>query len=132
MAGKYAWNVTCELSLLNNDGNLIDAFSYAAIVSLFKFKLPFVSVEDGKLKVWSFEEKRPQTLSIHHFPISMTFALISLPDHSDEKEYLVFDPTKTEEEIFDGRLSLTLNVYKDICGVHFPGGCNIKPIIIKE
>lgn len=94
LTGKYAWNITCELSLLHNDGNLLDAFSYAAIISLFRFRLPFVSVELGKIKVHSFEEKRPQTLSIHHFPISMTFSVATLKnDGGEEAEYIVFDPT---------------------------------------
>ena len=132
LTGKYSWNVTCELTLLNNDGNLLDAFNFAAIICLFRFKLPFVSIEEGRLKVHSFEEKRPQTLSIHHLPISMTFALMTQVQQGEEKEYLVFDPTKSEEEIFDGRISITLNVYKDICGIHYPGGCNLKPVIIKE
>lgn len=92
LTGKYVWNITCELSLLNNDGNLLDAFSYAAIVVLYRFKLPFVSVEAGKLKVHSFQEKRPQTLSIHHFPISMTFGITSLMVDKEEKEFIVFDP----------------------------------------
>jgi len=39
---------------------------------------------------------------------------------------------KHEEEIFEGRISITMNVYKDICGIHFPGGSNISPKIIKE
>jgi exosome complex RNA-binding protein Rrp42 (RNase PH superfamily) len=79
---------------LHNDGNLLDAFSYAAIISLFRFRLPFVSVEMGKIKIHSPEEKRPQTLSIHHFPISMTFAVATLKaENSDETEYIVFDPS---------------------------------------
>lgn len=132
MTGKYAWNVTCELTLLNNDGNLLDAFNYASIIALFRFKLPFVSIEAGKLKIHSFEEKRPQTLSIHHFPISMTFGITGLFSDGEEKEYIVFDPTKAEEEIFNGRISIILNVYKDICGIHYPGGCNFKSELLKE
>lgn len=93
MAGKYAWTITCELSLLNNDGNLIDAFNYAAILALHRFKLPFVSIEAGKLKVHSFEDKRPQTLSIHHLPISMTFCVTTQQDRGEEKEFVVMDPT---------------------------------------
>ena len=93
LSGKYAWSIVCELSLLNNDGNLIDAFNYASIISLFRFKLPFVSIEDNRLKVHSFEEKRPQTLSIHHFPISLTFSIFSLADDNEDKDYILQDPT---------------------------------------
>jgi exosome complex RNA-binding protein Rrp42 (RNase PH superfamily) len=79
---------------LNNDGNLIDAFNYAAIIALFRYKLPFVAIEANRLKVYSFEEKRPQSLSIHHFPISLTFCITTLTaDDGTQSEYIVFDPT---------------------------------------
>ena len=93
LTGKYAWNIQCELSLLNNDGNLIDAFNYAAIIALHQYRLPFVTVERGKLHVWSFEEKKPQTLSIHHWPIIMTFGVMNQAGKDGKiTEYVVFDP----------------------------------------
>ena len=95
MTGKYAWDIKCELSLLNNDGNLIDAFNYAAIIALHRYRLPFVSVEGGKLKIWPKNEKRPQTLSIHHWPILMSFGVLNEDDDSAAgiSEYVVFDPS---------------------------------------
>lgn len=93
LTGKYAWKISCELSLINNDGNLLDAFNYASIVTLYRFKLPMVSVEVGKVKVHSFEEKRPQSLSIHHLPISMTFSVLSLEEDGENKDYIVMDPS---------------------------------------
>ena len=95
LTGKYAWDVKCELSVLNNDGNLLDACNYAAIIALHCYKLPFVSVESGKLKVWSAQEKRPQTLSIHHWPILMTFGVLNEDDDSAAgiSEYVALDPS---------------------------------------
>jgi exosome complex component RRP45 len=80
---------------LNNDGNLLDAFNFAAIIALHRYRLPFVSVERGKLKVWSFEEKRPQTLSVHHWPIIMTFGIMNENSETDNgiDEYVLYDPT---------------------------------------
>ena len=114
LTGKYAWTITTELSLINNDGNLIDAFNYAAILALHRFKLPFVSVEAGKLKVHSLEEKRPQTLSIHHLPISMTFGITTLTERGEDKEFVVFDPTVDP--------SKTENRRRDLRWPNFPHG----------
>jgi exosome complex RNA-binding protein Rrp42 (RNase PH superfamily) len=102
LAGKYAWDIKCELTLLNNDGNLLDAFNYASIIALQRYKLPFVTVESGKLRVWSLEEKRPQTLSIHHWPILMTFGVLNEDDDSQAgiSEYVVFDPSVRKFLIF--------------------------------
>lgn len=93
LSGKYCWSITIEISLINNDGNLVDAFNYAALLSLSRFKLPFVTVESGKVKIWKPDEKRPQTLSIHHFPICLTFCLMEFEEEEKIKEYLAIDPT---------------------------------------
>jgi len=42
--GKLVWSLTVELQLLNDDGNLIDAFFLAAILALKNTKLPEVSL----------------------------------------------------------------------------------------
>lgn len=103
MTGKYAWDIKCELSLLNNDGNLLDAFNYAAIIALHRYRLPFVSVEAGKLKIWPESEKNPQTLSIHHWPILMSFGVMNEDDDSPAgiSEYVVFDPTVRDYTTFN-------------------------------
>ena len=97
LTGKYAWDVQCELSLINNDGNLLDAFNFAAIIALHRYRLPFVTVEGGKLKIWREDQKRPQTLSIHHWPIMMSFGVLneqeSTADGDGISEYVVYDPT---------------------------------------
>ena len=43
--GKLAWSLTVELQLLNDDGNLVDAFFLAAILALKNTRLPEVSLK---------------------------------------------------------------------------------------
>jgi len=43
--GKLAWSLTVELQLLNDDGNLMDAFFLAAILALKNTRLPEVSLK---------------------------------------------------------------------------------------
>lgn len=90
--GNYAWDIQVELSLLNNDGNLLDCFNFAALVALTRYKVPFVTVERGKLRIWSKEEKREQSLSIHHWPICMTFGVMN--EYTEKvNDYVVYDPS---------------------------------------
>lgn len=43
--GKLVWSLTVELQLLNDDGNLMDAFFLAAILALKNTRLPEVSLK---------------------------------------------------------------------------------------
>jgi len=51
-----------------------------------------VTVELGKLHVWKPEEKRPQALSLHHWPITMTFGVMN--EYGEGiSDYVVYDPS---------------------------------------
>jgi exosome complex component RRP42 len=43
--GKLAWALTVEMQLLNDDGNLMDAFFLAALLALKNTRLPEVSLK---------------------------------------------------------------------------------------
>ena len=43
--GKLAWSLTVELQLVNDDGNLVDAFFLAAILALKNTRLPEVTMK---------------------------------------------------------------------------------------
>jgi len=78
LTGKCAWSILVELTLVNNDGNLIDTFYLAAIVALLHFKKPFVSIEsDNEVIVHDEKDKMLQALSIPHIPIAFTFAFFN-------------------------------------------------------
>eukprot|EP01016_Furgasonia_blochmanni_P042452 TRINITY_DN5640_c0_g1_i14.p1 TRINITY_DN5640_c0_g1~~TRINITY_DN5640_c0_g1_i14.p1 ORF type:complete len:506 (-),score=90.52 TRINITY_DN5640_c0_g1_i14:1208-2686(-) len=122
---KYVWAIDVDIQLMNNDGNLIDAIYLAAIMALLHFRKPHVSIEsNNQIKIHDRNSKKPQPLSIHHIPLTQTFAFF------DKSESVVLDPSKNEEEIMEGRITVSMNVYKDICGIHKPGGASLSPEII--
>ena len=43
--GKLAWSLSVELQLINDDGNLMDAFFLAAVLALKNTRLPEVSLK---------------------------------------------------------------------------------------
>ena len=55
---------------------------------------------------------------MHHIPISFTFGLV--------EGGAFLDPHLKEELAYEGRITITMNIYKDICSVHKPGGMPIE------
>ena len=39
---------------------------------------------------------------------------------------LIVDPALTEENIANSRITVTMNVYKELCSIHKPGGMAIS------
>lgn len=114
------WSVTSELFLISDDGNVIDAMILALVISLMDVRKPGVKVEKDSISV----NNKEQMLSIHFIPVSFTFGLY---------ETAVFlDPIKKEEMSYNGRVTITMNIYKDILSVHKPGGEPLASAVLKQ
>ena len=58
---------------------MTDAATLATIAALMHFRIPEISVTDGIVeRLHSAEESPPLPLSLHHIPLSITFALFSI------------------------------------------------------
>lgn len=88
--------------------------AFALILSLLDFRKPGVKVEKGEIEV----KTNMQALSVHHIPVSFTFGLMDCG--------VFLDPNVKEEEGYEGRVTITMNVYKDVCSIHKPGGMPIE------
>ena len=73
--GKLAWSLTVEMQLLNDDGNLIDAFFMAAVLALKNTRLPEVSMKGDNILL-SNSIDRQHYLNVHHIPVCTTFYFI--------------------------------------------------------
>lgn len=91
---EKTWMVYVDIDILDNDGNLIDACSIAAISALLDAKLPELD-EDFSIDT---EKERTKKLPITGVPISTTIARIG--------NKLVVDPTLSEELALDSRLTV--------------------------
>ena len=69
------FDVRIDVSVLNYDGNLISCCSVAALAALAHFKTPAVTVENSEIIIHPIREKDPLPLSLHHFPILVSFAV---------------------------------------------------------
>ena len=93
--GKIVYTIFVDCSIINSDGNLLDATSYAVVAALLTCKLPVFIVEGDKV-VDTGEIMPPPLATI---PISVTAVRIG--------DSVLLDPTMEEEACMDARLTIT-------------------------
>ncbi|HEU0046091.1 MAG: exosome complex protein Rrp42 [Thaumarchaeota archaeon] len=93
--GKTVYTIFVDCSVLNADGNLFDATSYAVVASLLTAKLPILEMKDDK--VVDTGETRPMPVTT--VPVSITAARIG--------DHVLIDPTAEEEGCMDARITIT-------------------------
>lgn len=103
IAGKVVYTVFVDVNILNVDGNLFDATSYAVVSALRTAKMQKYEVEGDKVKATG--ERGP--IPISKIPVSITIARIG--------SKLVVDPSVEEEGVMDARITLTTDDEGNIC-----------------
>ena len=56
--GKIVYTIFVDCSIINADGNLFDATSYAVVSALISSKIPIFKIQDGKV-IDSGDDKNP-------------------------------------------------------------------------
>src|SRR5918994_2237801 len=95
--GKIVYTIFVDCSVINVDGNLLDATSYAVVSALASCKLPVFEIKDDKV----VDTGKTQEPPITTLPVSVTTVKIG--------DYLISDPTTEEEACMDARLTITTN-----------------------
>eukprot|EP01119_Soliformovum_irregulare_P018220 TRINITY_DN5540_c0_g1_i2.p1 TRINITY_DN5540_c0_g1~~TRINITY_DN5540_c0_g1_i2.p1 ORF type:complete len:465 (-),score=146.93 TRINITY_DN5540_c0_g1_i2:304-1530(-) len=116
IAGEKVWSVKVDIHVIDNGGNLIDCSSIATVTALLHFRRPFTNIIGDIVTVYSAEDREPVALSIHHVPVTVTFAFF------EDGEVVIVDPNRKEELVMNGRMSITLNAHREICAVQKGGG----------
>ena len=98
------------MQLLNDDGNLIDAFFLAAVLALKNTRLPEVSMKGDSIFVGT-DLRKHHYLNVHHIPVCSTFFFIPGVENP------IVDASSKEERLATARLSICVNVYEDVCGM---------------
>jgi exosome complex component RRP42 len=93
--GKIVYTIFVDCSIINSDGNLLDATSYAVVSALLTCKLPVYEVQGDKV-VNTGNIMPPPITTI---PISVTAVRIG--------DSVLLDPTMEEEACMDARLTIT-------------------------
>jgi exosome complex component RRP42 len=95
--GKMVYTIFVDCSVINTDGNLFDATSYAVVSALVSSKLPVFEIQDGKVVDTGNKQDPPITT----IPISITAVRIG--------DVVILDPTAEEEACMDARITITTN-----------------------
>lgn len=80
--------MTINLYLINDDGNLFDAFFLAAILAIKNTRLPEVSISKNKINI---NDDKLKYMNVHHVPICTTFYFIKDPRNNagiDDNSFL--------------------------------------------
>ncbi len=98
--GEKVWSIFVDIAVINDDGNLIDAGSLAALLALLTARKP---VYDEKTEKISFGEFTDDALPLNKDKMPVTMTFFKVDDH------MLVDPTREEEDVCDGRLTVEIS-----------------------
>ncbi len=101
--GKWVYSVFVDVNILNVDGNLFDATSYAVVSALLTAKMPKFVLDGDAVK--DTGERVP--LPVSKVPVSVTIANIN--------DTLLLDPTEEEEAVMDARITFDTEDDGNLC-----------------
>jgi exosome complex component RRP42 len=113
--GKTVYTVFVDVNIMNVDGNLFDATSYAVVSALRTAKMKKFKVKDEKVE----ETDDVVPVPVAKIPVSVTMARIG--------DSLVVDPISEEEGAMDMRITITTDDDGNICASQKGEASTITP-----
>jgi RNase PH-related exoribonuclease len=95
LPGKKVWVIYVDIYAMDHDGNIVDASGIAALAALLTAKIPEVKVEGEDVVLLEGTRGIPMV----ERPVPVTVAKIG--------DYLVVDPSLSEENVADVRVTMT-------------------------
>ncbi|CAL1279380.1 unnamed protein product [Larinioides sclopetarius] len=126
VAGAKVWTIRVDIRAMNDDGNVLECSSIAAISALAHFKRPDVTVVGTEVTVHSLDDREPVPLNLHHMPIAINMALYG------QGTNIVMDPTEAEERIADGCYIVGMNAHQEVCFIHRRGSLMLPEDTIEK
>lgn len=113
--GKTVYTVFVDVNIMNIDGNLFDATSYAVVSALLTSKMKKYSVEGDTVKLT--EDVVP--VPVERLPVSVTMARIG--------DTLLVDPGSEEEAAMDMRITIATDDDGNVCASQKGEASTITP-----
>lgn len=148
-AGKHVWYIELQLTVLNDDGNVLDALGWAGLAALRVFKREEVErgadVTGGQegqggqgalggqtnktaIRVYSLDEREGVGMTLHHFPVAVTFVVCNMArtgNEEGERTAVLVDPTAVEEVAASGSMTISVTPQGELCAVQKADGCGM-------
>ncbi|GIU69889.1 MAG: RNA-binding protein [Candidatus Woesearchaeota archaeon] len=109
-SGEKVWAINVDIAPLNDDGNLIDVGSIAAVAAILNARFPKYENEKVNYKI-----KTDERIPFSKIPVAVTVLKLG-------NNYIV-DPTELEQEAADSRLTVTSLEDGSLCALQ-KGGDN--------
>ena len=147
LSGEKVWNLTVDINLIENDGNIVDCINIGVICSLKHHRRPDVSVVGSQITVHSMIDRHPIALKINCIPVCVTLGHIDISQVEDisggKSNYnnnndninrsnrsnrnkntfaTIVDPSLKEEKILDGKTTYCMTKFKQLCAIDKIGG----------
>ena len=110
---EKVWTVNIDLHMLDDNGNLLDCASLAAVKALLNTRFPKYDETENKI---IYNEKTDKALPVAEKPVSSTFAKIG--------NSIILDPVLAEEKVLDTRLTI-VTTENEICAMQKSGNGTI-------
>ncbi|MGV8141980.1 MAG: exosome complex protein Rrp42 [Candidatus Woesearchaeota archaeon] len=107
-SGEKVWTINVDICPLNDDGNLIDVGSMAAVAAILNARFP--AVENDKV---NYKKKTDEKVPISKIPVAVTVLKIG--------NAFVVDPLEQEEQALDARLTVTTLDNGNLCSLQKGG-----------
>jgi exosome complex component RRP42 len=117
--GKIVYTIFVDCSIINSDGNLLDATSYAVVAALLTCKLPIFVVENDRV----IDTGSIMLPPITTIPVSVTAVRIG--------DSVLLDPTMEEEACMDARITITTQSEGDLVALQkgYTGPFSVNQIL---
>lgn len=134
LSGEQAWRLYVDVSVIQDDGNIVDCANLAVIAALKHHRRPDVTVVGSNVTIHSMLDRHPIPLSIYHLPICVTLGHIvdtsEEKTNTDPKIYTIVDPTSKEEKILQGKTTYSMTKYSQLCAMDKIGGVPLTTLEI--
>ena len=117
--GKLVWKIVIDINIINNDGNAIDACFLAAIATWLSYKIPFLRKKNDKVIC----NRQYINLTMLHIPLCVSFGLYT---SKEGKCKYICDPNWKEEQVINGFLSVSANIFGEICYLQMTSSIQIS------
>ncbi|KAJ5473733.1 Exoribonucleasephosphorolytic domain 1 [Penicillium sp. IBT 31633x] len=124
LKGVSCWSIRADVHVIDYDGNITDAACIAIMAGLQHFRRPDAVVRDGRVIVYSVEQRVPVPLNITHKPLSVTFHTFN------DSKHVIVDATLKEEQAAEADLVIGINSAGDVCYLSKFGGEPTDAMII--
>ncbi len=106
--GEKVWDVSIDVAVINDEGNLFDACALAALAALKDTRFPVL--EEGMI---NYKEKTEKKLPLTKEPIAIGVVKIG--------QHLLVDPLNEEEKMADAKLVVTSIGTDTLCALQKTG-----------